>query len=484
MGLHICIINACEYTVPQAIQRFGDLQLWFRHALREVISQIPALRVGIKDDLTKQPTFVSIQAITLSKHTAWRRQTSHSTEDGLQDLLQTLEAEHAKGFSNINEQPPWRVICIENGNGKTEFMKTLHVLFAVHHALADGVSTTLFHQILLEALNRRLADIKDSENDADILSFSEGPELPVPLEEKLRFYISWPFLLRTIWNEVAPKWLSSSQTQQPWAGKPYTTTPNKTCVRLVLVSSDSLAGILQACRASGTTLTPLIHAIVLHALVKNIQDDNVLAFTAQTSISLRAFIEDFAEGKTRSESESFGVHYTSESHQIDQSTIQTTREAISSNSVVDTMQIVARKITAELQARRQLIPNDDGVGLLPYISDYHSRWKGMYGRPRDTTWEVSNIGSMRGQPQSTGEGEGCAIVQSVFTQPGHVTGPAFSVNVSGVQSHGISVTVCWQHEVVGTDLMDAVAKDVETMLHAVSDFQPNGEPGDKGTPDQ
>lgn len=484
LGLHTCIINACEYTIPQAIQRSGHLQLWFRQALRGVVSQIPALRVGIKDDLTKQPMFVAVPTVTLSKHITWRQQTSQGAAPAAQDVLQNLEVEHANRFSNIDEQAPWRVIYIENANGNTTSAKTFHVLFAVHHALADGVSTTLFHQTLLEALNRRLADIKDSKKDVDILSFSDGPELPVPLEEKLGLYISWPFFLKTIWNEIAPKWLSFSKVHQPWAGKPYTTTPNKTCIRLVFVSSDSLAWILQACRANETTLTPLIHAVVLHALVKNIQDDNALAFTAQTSINLRPFIEDFAEGKITSQGESFGVHYTSETHQIDQSAIKIMREAQSANSEIDIIQIVARRITAELNARRQLIPNDDGVGLLPYISDYHSRWKGMYGRPRDTTWEVSNIGSMPGQPQSNGEGEGCAIVQSIFTQPGHVTGPAFSVNVSGVQSHGISVTLCWQDEVVDTELMDAVSKDVESILHTISDLQPDGGPGNKGSPDQ
>ena len=64
---------------------------------------------------------------------------------------------------------------------------------------------------------------------------------------------------------------------------------------------------------------------------------------------------------------------------------------------------------------------------------------------------------------------GWRIVHSIFTQSANIAGPAFSVNISGVKDSGITITVCWQDEVVTTELMEGVAVDLQRWLEKIAE---------------
>jgi hypothetical protein len=399
--------------------------------------------------------------MALSNHITWQQHTSQDRHTRLRDLARILEDEHGNAFSNLDRQPPWRVLCVEDS-------ATLCVSFAVHHSIADGISTKMFHEGLLSALNWNLAHANPSNTNDDVISFADPPTLPPSLEDMMNFKISWSFLLRTLWKEFGPRWFRSSNMEQPWTGNPYTSTPNKTNVRLVVISGESLVEVLQGCRARATTLTPLIHAVVLYAMTKNLREDNPKAFAVQTPLNLRPFIEDFMNKRTVQNSEAFGDYVTSVTHQFDHSMVQSMREATNSGQDIEAMWRVAGNVTADLRARRQLIPNDDVIGLLPYVNDFHTHFKDKLGCTRDATWEISNIGSLPSNSEEIDNEDSCNITQSFFTQPGHVTGPAISVNVSGVQLKGITISLCWQESVVDMKMVNAAAKDIETTFHRLS----------------
>ena len=399
--------------------------------------------------------------MSLSNHITWKQHRSRDGYTHLQDLARILEGEHTKGFPNIDEQPPWRVLCIEDS-------ATLCVSFAVHHSIADGISTKMFHDTLLDTLNRHITNADPLKTNEDVILFADPPLLPPALEDMMTFNVSWSFFLRTLWKEFGPRWFRKSNIEQSWTGSPHTSTPDKTKIRLVVISAETLIEILQGCRARATTLTPLIHAIVLCAMTKNLREDGPKAFVAQTPLNLRPFIDDFVNKRTAQSVEAFGDYVTTVTHQFDHSMVQSIRESITSGQDMEAMWKMAGHITTDLKARRQLIPNDDVIGLLPYINDFHAHFEGKLGRIRDSTWEISNIGSFSSHSDENVNEDSCNVTQSFFTQPGHVTGPAVSANISGVQSGGITVSLCWQESVVDTELMNAIADDTEAAFRKLS----------------
>lgn len=460
--------------MPQSIQQHEHVRSFFGQALTDVVSDLPSLRVGISGESSKYPSFVAVPSIRLANHLDWRDHTSQGKAEDLQTLLRILEDEQGRGFADIDRQPPWRVVCVEfdgdAGSRRAKSTASLFVLFAVHHALADGMSTSLFQESLLDNLNNRLADMKIPDEKNDGVSFSDTcmPTLPLPLEQELKFKVSWAFFLKVLWKEFGPRWAAEADALHPWAGMPYALSPTKTNVRMIAIPSKTLTKVLRACRSKSTTLTPLIHAIILFSLSKRLEQGEAGTFTAVTPINLRPFFRGSEKTKASKSGQGFGVYVTTATHNFGESVVESFKKCASSGTeTIETIWKVASSITADLNKRRKMIPNDDGIGLLPYVNNFHTRWQGMHGRPREVTWEVSNVGSMQAASQVNDSDRAWTITQSIFTQPGNAVGPAFSVNVSGVQSRGIVMSLCWQEDVVHPALMDNLAEDFRSAFQTL-----------------
>lgn len=164
-----------------------------------------------------------------------------------------------------------------------------------------------------------------------------------------------------------------------------------------------------------------------------------------------------------------GSYVTGQEHRFEEATLnslRTRRDDVKKTE--EDIWTVARSVKADIQTRLALIPRDDIVGMLSWVSDWHARWLKMVGRPRDITWEVSNLGSMAGtSTEDSNEGE-WKITQSVFTQSAIVAGAGFSVNVCSVKEMSLSITLCWQESIVETALMEAVAEDLHSWLRRIS----------------
>lgn len=124
---------------------------------------------------------------------------------------------------------------------------------------------------------------------------------------------------------------------------------------------------------------------------------------------------------------------------------------------------IARTFKEEMADEIARLPNDILVGMLPYVSNLHSMFRSRMGKPRSDTYEVSNIGTLKGDEE---DGK-WKIKRVVFTQSGMGTGPAFSFNVASVVGGDMVISVTGLEGVVESGFMDEVSKDVGYALKCI-----------------
>ncbi|KAK3050282.1 Alcohol acetyltransferase [Extremus antarcticus] len=437
-----------------------DLEATFRQSLRDLIQATPALQVSIRGEDSKTSVFVRGGEMKVSDHLRW---TKVGPGDETEPLLRTLEEQHGRAWPDVHRRPPWTVICTEfapqSGPEDTDTTAEVEVTFAVHHAVADGLSTVVFHQQLLEALNRRLGD--DNTGNADHLIMIEDEViLDPPVDKVISFELSWSFFLSTLWNEFGPRLPFSAALVPPWTGSVVATERNTVNIRLIELPSSAAAELLMRCKAEKATPTSLLHGIIAYSFSRQLPAEAAESFVAQTSISLRPYMRSDANAQNL-----IGGYCTSQSHPIAPSTVLALRSASSPIAQMPAeIEIIklARTIKADLRQRLASLPKDDGNGLLPYVSDWRERWNKMLGQRRNVTWEVSNLGAIACKP-TQGEVR-CEINRVLLTQSANVGGPAMSVNVAGVKGGALAVTVCWQEGVIEVAVMEGLAEDLELWL--------------------
>jgi hypothetical protein len=87
------------------------------------------------------------------------------------------------------------------------------------------------------------------------------------------------------------------------------------------------------------------------------------------------------------------------------------------------------------------------------------------GKPREATWEVSNIGVIDGGPEQRQEAtEGWKIQRSIMSQGATVAGAAVSINAAGVAGGEIGIALGWQDGIVETEIVHGLAADLQRWL--------------------
>jgi hypothetical protein len=328
----------------------------------------------------------------------------------------------------------------------------------VHHAIADGRSTALFHTKLLNELNQprgRPTQLCDR-----TLSIDGSRKLIQPQEELVKFSTSWFFLLQTLWRELGPTWLQGQQPEAPWVGKAITREPCHTELRLVTVSAVAVPRILAACRANQTTLTPLLHILVLASLARHVRPEEARAFRSSTPIDLRPFVEN----NPQADGGALGVFVTAQSHYFGAPAIT----AVRGRSGEDQVWRAAAELRRSMKEHLNSVPKNDIMSMLSWVSDWRGFWLAKVGKPRQDTWEVSNIGSMPGGNDARDESaKGWRIQRSIMSQGATVAGAAISVNVAGVAGGDICIALGWQDGVVQTETVDSLAGDLQVWLDAL-----------------
>lgn len=446
LGIYRCVAVSARYQLPPSTCA-ANQEASLTAALTSVVKDQPLLRVGILKQDTGKATFSHTARINLRNHLEWRSSNAQTTDEYEAELATTQGWVHDQLWPDIEVRPPWRMIAQSPSEGL--FTEThVDVLFAFHHALTDGTGGKEFHQHLIAAL--RAQGTTAITNDSPLeLSFPDAPELPEPQEQVIAFKNTSPFLARTAWDMLGPSFLKPRKPR-PWTAKPIClSNPYKTRVHPIYLESAILQSLVKASRDHSTTLTGLLHALILISLSRRLPPSEASSFASSTPISLRPWISPKANPAFKTKLRALVTAHRSHHP----SSLVSALRAPSATD--DLIWQTSYRVKQELNHRMAKIPVNDIAGLMPLVPDFFDFWTSKEGKPRDTTWEVSNVGALR-----QGDGTGWKITRAMFTNGAMVAGSSIGFNVASVEGSGLTVSVTWQEGDVPEELVEGVRADV------------------------
>ncbi|KKF92712.1 Alcohol acetyltransferase [Ceratocystis platani] len=268
--------------------------------------------------------------------------------------------------------------------------------------------------------------------------------------------------------DVDKNWpLASETTRPPW--------PMSSGFSFIKLSAQGSARILSACRKHDTTLTALLHTLILKSLLKTVKELQAPNATTRscTAIDLRRLLPADIPRNT------LGDYVAGLTHGFAPSDVTALRDvrtlpatsttAAGMDRLGEEVWRVSSAIKADINAQISLLPADNAAGLLSWVSDFRARWASKNGEQRGEAWEVSNLGAMEAEvakhtTESHDATEGFKLEQVVFTQSGMVVGPALGVNVAGIKKGPVCLTITWQRHKDMDDAAEGVVRDLKDWL--------------------
>ncbi|KAM0330190.1 hypothetical protein ACHAQA_004364 [Verticillium albo-atrum] len=407
------------------------------------------MRVGITGEDTKQPNYVHVPSIDLSSQIRWLEPLQVTSADAM--LEKQLAVQLGTRWPDLNTRPPWKVTVLPLTDPNSK-LTGLDIVYTFHHAIGDGTSAAIFHTQLLDALAQPspIPSLSSS-----ILTLTEPAVLPLPQEELINFSISWPFFLRTLWKAFGPDFLKPKPYPVPWTANPVDfARPFQTHARLFTLPAKTSSALIALARSHSTTLTPLYHALTLLSLARRLPADTAPKFVHGSSISARRLVDPAALDTTST----MAVLVTSLIHP--DTAAQTAQfRAVEGPALDPVLWDATAAIAESFRAKIASMPADDVTGLLKWVGDWHDYLRKADGKPHDWSWEISNLGAVRGAA-SGGDGGGWAIKRAVFAQSALMSGPAMTLNLAGVVGGEISGTLTWQEHTVDAELVEGLVGDL------------------------
>jgi len=449
LGIYRCVGNTARYSTSHNIE---DLSSSIGAAVAKVLFNHSALCCGIINEDKNDPAFIRLETIDISKRIEYQEIEANTAEDHDRRLIEVLEAKHSELWPDPKTLPPWKLIIIQSKALSTEG-PGFDAVFAFHHALGDGLSGVAFHRSFLQALN-------NSSDDTLASPFVKVPEsitLPPAMEKSIDFKISWWFLLTQLWNEMRPRWLFPDALP-PWTASPCSAANiqnYKSRMKIFTIEPNLVVKILAACRTEKATVTGLLHGLIVTSLASHVPEAS--SFASGTPFSLRHL--------SRLSVNAMGVQVSGHTSKYTTETLSRIRSSTSPEQVTNDIWTIAREFRASMNAELAALPNDNLVGLIPYISNLHKMFESKIGKPREETYELSNVGVLKNESI---EGR-WRIERDVFSQSGMGTGAPVAFNVASVGGGPMSISVTWLQGDIEERLVDGLVKDVEFGLRCMGE---------------
>ncbi|KAK7745421.1 Alcohol acetyltransferase [Cytospora paraplurivora] len=464
MGVYRGLANACQYAIAKEHLQGRLIQTLVEEALARLVLRLGGLRVGIIREDTDHASFVRVPSLNILDFIQWKTVTASTQTQYDSHILDAIRDKLEQLWPDIANRPPWKLLVIQNERPGSEEV-VINIVFTVHHAVADGKSTSLFHTLLLQELNSFSGPPPELRNH--ILTFSQPPVLAPSQEELVHVKIGWMFFFKTLWGEFGPAWLKPTPPAEPWRGKAITLEPHKLELRLIAIQPAVVSSLISACRVHGASLNGVFHILILASLARRVPPDVAPAFSGETPISLLPWAK-LPPDVSVDLSKTLTVLNTGTKKVWGAETVDRLRAQFGVQDdglEADLIWPLAAEWRAEVRAKVASLPNDDVVGLLPWVKDWQKRWKDKIGQQRDATWEISNIGSVT--RANSGVSEGWRIQRSFFTQPALVAGAGFGVNVTGVEGGEVTLVLNWQETVIDAKIVDGVVEDLSTWIEGL-----------------
>ncbi|KAI0430187.1 hypothetical protein F5Y09DRAFT_308452 [Xylaria sp. FL1042] len=521
LGILRAVIVTCRYRIPagHVWRQSGSLHEAIENALAHVVLGQAMLRVGIVGEETKEPAFVHLKTIDMRRMIEWKdivipaarpdSQTGMRSEDTSKKaqeeaqyeerLFRSLEKCHEPLWEDLAGKPGWKIVVhhdprqlgalqssqspsLDHATQEDDVLLSFDISFCFHHAYADGRGGYIFHGDLQRALNNAA---RPAELQNHILHLPTPPVLPPAMGTLIPFSLSWGFILRMVCSQILNALpipvslrcllgLEPNEANIPWTGAPIDGSNPKIHVQTLFKIDDEaqLKGILAQCRNHKSSLTGLLHALIARSLARHVKDRS---FRSMTPISLAGYADPNVAGSVFTPGKTIHCLVAGLLSDHDLDAIRRLQRNQDEKEVpVDEDVAVwtfAQDMTARLRAKASSLPRDDILALSGLIGDWHEFFRKKFGKPRDGTWELSNLGSLSAADAGMSGPENGGpwfIDHAVFTQ-GHAVSAAINVNVAGVAGHGIHVTTSWQDGIVDVDLVGKLAGDLQAWVTKLTD---------------
>lgn len=457
------MVVTCQYKLGQTLQdhRIRDI---IYLALSKVIPSHTALCCSIIGEETETSVYGLLPEIDLQDVVSFNRL------DKADDFLNRIEQLHDELWTQLDRRPAWKLEVFRHPS--SEAVTIVDIAFVFHHALADGLSGAAFHKALL----RELPNATNAGKTVRVSSTVKIPSdltLEEPLEKLVQLPLSWSFLATQVFKEYAPSWLSRT-TSTLWAGANCEISENRPFrarLRTVQIPAPQVSRLLQLCRKQKITLTSLITGMLVNALANEMPTAS--QFLGSTPYTMRNHTGTSKNAIVNQTS----VCMTTYNHDLLQEIRHPSKDQFPDiNSHIWT---AAHHFHATLQTELSQCPRDNAVGLLSYISNYRNFYLKKLNKPRETTFEVSNLGvfnpsftssndnNSKSQPTKASiheDNSSWSMDNITFTQGPQVVGAAFALNCASLVGGRMNLVFSWQEGVMDEEAMDALARRLERYI--------------------
>ncbi|KAL9586656.1 MAG: hypothetical protein Q9203_003780 [Teloschistes exilis] len=372
-------------------------------------------------------------------------------------LSEVLQELHDKRWS-MNSKPLWKLAVLREPVRSPEAGSfKIHIAFVYHHILGDGLSGTAFQKSLL-------GEIKNTEKAGlqtiDVPKVIDTPiytDLVEPVEKLTSLLIGWLFLLQQLVKEYAPSWLTSASSST-WTGQPVQTLemcPFRSRVRIAVIWEAEGNLLLKESRRHAISLTSLLTATAVAALAQAVpQAANI---TGITPYSFRR-MTGTPEVDMTVQISSFQTSYSAD-------VLDRMRKASLASDRAESLWKGAKYFHTQMRNELDKCAQDNVLGLLPYISNHVAYYEKKFGKPRETTFELSNLGVMK----IGGDvfPDAWSLDSMTFTQGAQPAGPAISVNCISVDGGALTIAITWQDSIIHESIINALATEYRTLARSL-----------------
>ncbi|KAF5001106.1 hypothetical protein FGRMN_1300 [Fusarium graminum] len=464
---HYCsTIVTCRYTLPPSLVDFDkhkEVVKAFDAAVAQTVIQFPLLQVGLVGESTKKPAFVSLPTVDLSNHIIWdvRADTTNYDQDFQANLVYQLNAR----FEHLETQPGWRLLLMRTQTG--DFVDAMYVW---NHANHDGMGAKIFQQTLFKNLCEPCIPSPLLYGSRVLMTAISKETFPQPQEKLAKHRITAGFAASEIWHSFGPAVLLSSSAKARWA--PVRFGEFTTRAKSININASTLKRVLGLCREHETTLTGLLHGIILACLSVDLSEGKADAFNAATAMDQRRFMrkEDRPSKYTNLDPENSVQNCVSSIyHTFNRQVVSDIRALARVNNwapqpiydLEPSIWKAAKTVRGDIEERLDLGVTDSIVGLMKLVADWQDYHKSMEKKPREVSWNVTNLGVMDGKNEA---GNGWSMAKTRFTLCADVAGPAMEISTISVKGGSLTIDISWQDMEELDEVGERLTKDMESWL--------------------
>ncbi|KAM0185773.1 hypothetical protein ACHAPI_012012 [Fusarium lateritium] len=468
---HYCsTITTCRYTLPPSLVGFDkhkEVVKTFDAAVAQTVIQFPMLQVGLVGEGTRKPAWVSLPSVDLAAHIIWdvRADSANYDEEFEANLGYQLDAK----FERLETQPGWRLLLMRTQTG--DFVDAM---FVWNHANTDGMGSKIFHQTLLKNLSEPSTTTPLKESSRVMTTAVSKERFPQPQEKLAKHRVTVGFTFSEIWHNFGPSAFLSSTAKAIWA--PIRSTPFITRGKCINIDPVTLKQLLKVCREHETTLTGLLHGIMLACLSVNLSEGKAHAFNLATAMDQRKFMRKqdrpskFAELNPEDSVQNCvaSIYHTFNREIVSDIRAQARMNNWASHPIHSLEPMIwkaAKIIRGDIQDRLDLGLTNSVVGLMKLVIDWQEYHRSTLKKPRELSWIVTNIGVMDSKPKSVADKDhGWSLAKARFTLCADVAGPAMQISTVSVKGGSLAIDLTWQDLDELNEVGTRLAQDLESWL--------------------